>query len=130
MTEIVIPILNTEFQTIVCWGDEKFISSVLQKWGYTAGTLGRNRGKCFHHPERHPVIALPRRPVTPDQLSVLAHEAVHAVDAIFRHIGEKSTGEVFAYSVGAVVRETLLKCRKKEASPTRSKKATPSKRSK
>jgi L-lactate utilization protein LutB len=35
------------------------------------------------------------------------HEAVHAIEDIFLKVGQPIGGELFAHSVGAVVREVL-----------------------
>jgi hypothetical protein len=50
---------------------------------------------------------MPEYPKTPEQIGTLAHEAVHAIDYIFTAMGQNDYGEVFAHSVGAVVREVL-----------------------
>jgi hypothetical protein len=118
--EIVISILNNEYKTIVCWGTEKEIAGVLKRWHYPPGeyaNLGSDEGRCMSHSDLQPVIILKRQPRTPDSIGTLAHEATHAIEAIFRDIGEKPTGEVFAHSVGAIVRETLQQCSKSTKKP-------------
>lgn len=111
--EIQIPIINDEYKVIVCWGDSKQIEKVLKAWGHdrkdVKSQLTDRRGVCFYAKDCHPIIALPKRPRTPVEIATLCHEAVHAVFNIFEKIGEQSYDEVFAHSVGAVVRKTLKK---------------------
>ena len=107
-----IPILNDEYKVIVCWGDSKQIEKVLLDWHHPIGNLESSlidrRGVCFYHKDCHPVIALPSYPRKPAEIASLAHEAVHAIDDIMQKINEMPTkGELFAHSVGAIVRLTL-----------------------
>lgn len=73
----------------------------------TNGDYEGNRGLTYYESDCHPVIALPRKPKTAEEFGTLAHEAVHAVNHVFDHIHEYSRDEVFAHSVGAIVREAL-----------------------
>ena len=110
---VVIDILSDEWKVIVCWGDSAYITKVLRKWQYDISQEEINEhltdlsGVTFRGHRKHPVIALPRRPRTDEEIGVLAHEATHAVKQIFRDIKEDDGEEVFALSVGAVVRKTL-----------------------
>ena len=112
--DVVIPIFNNEYKVIVCWGDLKHVRKVMKDWGYDrlaeSKDIDRRRGATFYAEECHPVIALPRFPKTPEEIGTLAHEATHAVLNIFQKIDESYYDEVFAHSVGAVVRE-VLKCK-------------------
>lgn len=109
--EIVIPILNDEYKVVVCFGDPEKISKVLKSWGHqehaTIGNVEDRRGVCFYTRGCHPVIALPRKPKTPTEIGTLSHEAVHAIEYIFEAISQPLGGELFAHSVGAVVRGVL-----------------------
>lgn len=109
--EIIIPILNNEYKVIVCFGNEKFIKKVLHSWGHKPADMlldmERRRGLCYYTKGCHPVIALPRFPKTAEEIGSLAHEAVHAVGYIFQAIEQNSAEEVYAHSVGAIVRNTL-----------------------
>ena len=109
--EVVIPILNDEYKVVVCWGDSKEIAKVLRSWHHKKQdmmtALTERRGVCFYGEGCHPIIALPNKPKTPEEIGTLAHEATHAIVDIFLKINEPTTGELFAHSVGAVVRNTL-----------------------
>jgi hypothetical protein len=110
---IQVSILNNEYKVIVCFGNPKQISKVLKAWGHiggdTTGSVNR-RGACYHTENCHPLIAMPRFPKTPTEIGTLAHEATHAVHHIFKMIEEKYTDtEIFAHSVGAIVRKVLQK---------------------
>ncbi len=113
--EVRIDILNSEYKVIVVFGGAKEIGKVLKAYHYPEDIthydleqmLTDMRGRTFYHKSCYPVIALPKRPKTPEQVATLAHEAVHAIQHIFESIGEPSRDEVFAHSVGAVVRKVL-----------------------
>jgi hypothetical protein len=112
--QIQVPILNNEYSVIVCWGKPATVEKVLKQWKHTKKSQGwavdcfdDSRGLCFTSNGAHPVIALPRLPRTNEEIGTLAHEATHAVEHIFSHIKQPLGGEIFAHSVGAVVRETL-----------------------
>lgn len=109
--KIVIPILNDEYKVVVCWGNDVQVEKILRYHGHkpdnTGSSLLGNRGVCFYSKDRFPVIALPARPKTPEQIGTLAHEAVHAIEDIFLKISQPVGGELFAHSVGAVVRGVL-----------------------
>lgn len=110
-SEIVIPILNDEYKVIVCFGNDKDIAKILRSWHHKnqdmATALTNRRGVCFYGEGCHPIIAMPSYPTTPEEIGTLAHEATHAIVDIFLKIQEPVTGELFAHSVGAVVRNTL-----------------------
>ena len=113
MNTIEVPILNNEYKVIVCFGTPEHIEKVLKKYGHkldTKSSIIGNRGTCFYSSkENHPVIALPTFPKTPEQIGTLAHEAVHATEDIFIKIGQPPSGELFAHSVGAIVRTVLIR---------------------
>lgn len=108
---IKIPILNDEWSVIVTWGKPEEIAKVMKGWGYpkedVQSSMLDRRGVCYYHKGCHPVIALPGKPKTPQEIGTLAHEAVHAVEDVFIKIQQSAEGEIFAHSVGAVVRKTL-----------------------
>lgn len=109
--EIVVPILNDEYKIIVCWGDSKYINKIVKSWKHERDDVNEQllnrQGVCFYAKECHPIIALPKKPKTSEEIGTLAHEAVHAVTNIFDKIEETSNDEIFAHSVGAVVRGVL-----------------------
>lgn len=110
---IVVPILNNEYKVRVCWGTPDYIEKVLKRYGHkpedTKSALIGTRGTCFFTKGFNPVIALPTKPKTPEQIGTLAHEAVHAIEDIFLKICQPVGNELFAHSVGAVVRIVLQK---------------------
>jgi len=111
--EIEIAILNNEYKVVVCWGSESFCRRVLKKRGHIANVqLNDFRGRTYYTRGYHPLIILHEQPTTTDLLGTLAHEAVHAMEYIYDTIGEQPSGEVFAHSVGAIVRITLQKSNK------------------
>ncbi len=109
--KIIIPILNNEYHVTVCWGDLKYIKRVIKDAGHTFTDEDLDwatcRGRFFSTSYRQGVIALPHKPKTGEEIGTLTHEAVHAVFDIFEWIEEKNYDEVFAHSVGAIVREAL-----------------------
>lgn len=114
MSSIEIPVLNNEYRVVVAFGDDAELRKTLRRYHYPLEDVRPpvvpGRGMCYSNPSCHPVITLPSFPRTPEQIATLAHEAVHAVGAIFRHIGQPvgfENDEVFAHSVGAVVRVAL-----------------------
>jgi len=112
-TEIVVPILNTEYKVVVCWGSKKYIEKLGSSYGHTVELDGDFRGKHFYTKGSYPLIVLFQPPVTPEFVGTLAHEAVHAVESILFTIGEDGAEEILAHSVGAVVREVLSHQREK-----------------
>ena len=104
--EIQIPILNNEYEVSVLWGDRSFLKDHIGK-RFKKGDLKKNVGITYTKKNKPPVIALRGYPETPEEVSVLAHESAHAVRHIFRTIKEKKGEEIFAHSVGAVVRGVL-----------------------
>lgn len=115
--EIKIPILNNEYSVIVCWGDNKAVKRTVNRWHQGCADLMSGledrRGVCFYKHGHHPIIALPRFPKTPTEIGTLAHESVHAINHIFDSVSEQTRDEVFAHSVGAVVRTVLSIPKKK-----------------
>lgn len=109
--EKIISILNDEYKVIFTYGTPEEIKKVLKSWGHnehaTIGGVEDRRGACFYTKGCHPIIAMPRKPKTPTEIGTLAHEAVHAIEYIFTAVSQEFSGEIFAHSVGAVVRGVL-----------------------
>jgi hypothetical protein len=113
--EIIVPILNDEYKVIVCFGDKKYIKKILKDWHFEKefpdwnfiGEKLDKRGLCFYEKGCHPVIYMPKFPKTPEEIGTLAHEAFHAINDIFDKLEETVHDEVFAGSIGAVVRKVL-----------------------
>lgn len=113
---ITVPILNNEYSVKVCWGSLDNARKTLTDLGYGEYeflALNEKRGVTFYNPDLPPLIAVCGTPRTAEQIGTLAHEACHAVEFIFQHIGQTIGDEVFAHSVGAIVRETLKAVRGK-----------------
>jgi len=106
-----VPILNDEYKVIFCFGSPDKIRKVLDNWHYpkedVAQHLNNRRGICFNRIGCHPVIAMPDFPDTPQEIGTLAHEACHAVEYILQNIQQPVGDELFAHSVGAIVRKVL-----------------------
>lgn len=108
---LIVPILNHEYKVVVCWDTIPKAKKLMKDWGYNKPVeqhdLDGRRGVTFYDKDCAPFILLPAFPKTPEQIGTLAHEAVHAVMDIFIKVDERNYDEVFAHSVGAVVREVL-----------------------
>ena len=113
---MVVPLLNNEYKVIVCWGSLQLVKRLTKEWGHEhiaeAKDLESRRGVTFYSKDCHPIIALPRFPKTAAEIGTLAHEATHAIVNVFEKIDERSYDEVFAHSIGAVVRVVLKEGRK------------------
>ncbi|MFK5282576.1 hypothetical protein ACI3PL_23735, partial [Lacticaseibacillus paracasei] len=69
----------------------------------------QRRGACFYRSMCHPLIAIRKKPETPQEIATLAHEAIHAVyDIVFNKIEEKTPDEeIICHSVAAILRKVL-----------------------
>lgn len=110
--EIEIPILNDEHSITVAWGKPDYLKRVAEHRGYKKiykkKDLKNNEGVTYSRKKAEPLILLLNAPETPEEIATLAHEATHAVKATFKRIKEKKAGEeIFAHSVGAIVRGVL-----------------------
>jgi len=112
--EVKIPILNNEYAVIVCNGNLKELSKTLKRYHYpdysdkfVKEATDQRRGATFYGHRCYPIIWIDKYSPATDAVGTLAHEAVHAVVSIFELIDERSYDEVFAHSVGAIVREVL-----------------------
>lgn len=101
-----VPIFNDEYNVIICFGDEAETRRVMETVGHENAQIcwNHDKGVTMLTPGVTPVIAMPKKPETDDERGTLAHEACHAIEEIFNFIGQPVGGEVFAHSVGAVVR--------------------------
>ena len=114
---VTVPILNHEYKVVVCWGDLKQLRKTLTDHHYNPDYVTKTmlieqtenrRGVTFREYRCYPTIWLNADLLHTDALGTLAHEAVHAVDFIFESIDENMYhSEIFAHSVGAIVRETV-----------------------
>lgn len=114
---ITVPILNHEYKVVVCWGNLKQLRAVLldhyyqgdyHNKSYLENETVNRRGVTFKQARCHPVIWIDANIPATDAIGTLSHEAVHAVDCIFNDIDETlHHSEIYAHSVGAIVRETV-----------------------
>ena len=105
---IKVPILNDEYFVVVCWGSikvaKKFIIANTEPT-VDLRRLPKSRGMCWSiFPFDYMPLIYINLPVTSKYFfSSLSHEAVHAINAIWKGIEEPSKEEVYAYSVAAIV---------------------------
>jgi len=112
MTKIRIPVLNDEYVVWVVWGKEDRVEKWLRHWYENDDNMDyqvfkHNRGVCYYNEKYNPVIVMNHRKVKDEFYATLAHEAVHAINNIFVHIGDNNRGELFAHCVAAVVRGVI-----------------------
>lgn len=116
MKLVIIPILNHEYKVVVCWGDLRHLHKTLTDHHYSPDHVTKTflqdqtenrRGVTFSEHRCYPTIWLNADLPATDAIGTLAHEAVHAIDFIFQAVDEDLLhSEIFAHSVGAIVRET------------------------
>lgn len=114
---ITVPILNHEYKVVVCWDNKTHLKKTLEAHHYNPDNVTKTmieqqiadrRGVTFREYRCYPTIWLNGEVEANEIMGTLAHEAVHAVDFIFEAIDENMYhSEVFAHSVGAIVRETI-----------------------
>ena len=109
MHEIKVPILNDEYYVYIIWGDlKKCVAFINIMFGesFKENLFENKRGKFFYNFNENivPVIWLRE---SDEMVATLAHEAVHAINYTFDFIGETESNEVFAHSVGAIVRSFI-----------------------
>lgn len=101
---IKVPILNRDYCVYILQGKkEKALKWLVSYYGdadLSIDDFENYRGRTFYKKGCYPVIYLI---TTKHKYSTLAHEAVHAIDYIWKYIGENNKDEVYAHSVGAVV---------------------------
>lgn len=74
--------------------------------------VGARWGACCYRPGYVPILWIPRKPKTTEEMGTLAHEALHA---IFRLLGwagmpaDESTEEVLCHGVSHIVKTVLTK---------------------
>jgi len=111
-----INILNNEYWVRIYVGEDvKYLEKVLlkhfeERLYITEDDLKNIRGRCFHRVGFAPFIWINMSQCKTLNLlyATLAHEGCHAVDYIFNKIGDNNRDELFAHSVGAIVRSYKL----------------------
>lgn len=111
LSYIRVNILNTRYAVDVCWGmdrkkayklgrkllkDEKLKEEIFSE-------EGRNYGITCFRQNRHPFIYIALTPKDYHFWASLTHEAIHAINDIWKYIDEESKDECYAESVGAIV---------------------------
>lgn len=134
MKTVTVPILNHEYKVVVCWGDLKHLRKVLLDHYYNPDHVTKSflseqtenrRGVTFREHRCYPTIWINADLPASEAIGTLSHEAVHAVDFIFQALDEDTYhSEIFAHSVGAIVRNTvesmkLLRSAPKTKTPTK-----------
>jgi hypothetical protein len=109
-----IPIFNDEYAVIFYFGDKPGLKKTAHAWHVKLSdkdyqSFDNCRGVTVLADDRHPIIAMHSKPNDAELIGTLAHEACHAVDKVFDSIGQSHRvyDEVYAHSVGAVVRHSL-----------------------
>jgi len=104
MHSVRIAILNDEYAVYVIWGKQnkrlKWLRYHFDDDSIIPDTWHLNRGTTHTREGYMPVINLHNKLT----YSVLAHEACHAIDSIFNYIGDNNRPELFAHSVGSILR--------------------------
>ena len=103
--KVKIPILNDEYSVWVIWGEIKNRQKWLRKYfdddSICLDKYKDCRATTHRKIDTNPVINMN---INKDYYGTLAHEAVHAINDIFEYIGDDNRGELFAHSVGSIVR--------------------------
>lgn len=116
---VTIPILNHEYKVVVCWGDVRHLRKTLLHHHYSPDVITKSfideqtekcRGVTFREHRCYPTVWIDADLPASEAIGTLAHEAVHAVDFIMEALDENLYhSEIFAHSVGAIVRNTVEK---------------------
>jgi len=120
-THIKVPILNNEYFVLVAWGEQKKAIPWLTKttgWDdITKKLLSTARGHYWESKLWHclPIIYVNVPIKGMEFQATLAHEAIHAVECIWKHIGEDSHYEVYTHSCAAILRAVNKEIDKKKA---------------
>jgi len=119
MKRFKIPIFTEEYKVVVFVGKrDETIRSLARYCGMSKELVSdqwKGRGVAFLFSGEYPVIAVDGDLPVPVCISVLAHEASHAMDSIADYIGIKdSSGEFKAHGVGAIMRLVLKDILKKK----------------
>ena len=119
-THIKVPILNNEYFVLVAWGEQKkAIPWLIKKTGhYFIDKKFLDTGRA-HYFKSDLYMCLPviymNVPIKGLEFHAsLSHEATHAIECIWKHIGEDTHTEVYAHSCAAIVRAVTKEIRKKK----------------
>jgi hypothetical protein len=105
LIKIRIPILNDEYVVYIILGDQdkkiKWLKKHFEDEAIDSQDWQSHRARTHCKEGYMPVIDIQDKKYF---YSEIAHEAVHAVDDIFTYIEDDNRGELFAHSVGAIIR--------------------------
>ena len=114
---VVIPMLNHEYKAVIAWGDLKHLRKTLIDHHYSPDIVTMTmleeqttdrRGVTFRESRWYPTIWVDSNLPAHEAIGTLAHEGVDGVDFMFEAIDENMYhSEIFAHSVGAIVRESI-----------------------
>lgn len=116
LQHVFVPILVNRYFVHVYWGNKaSALKSIRNHFDDRELNLDVSdcAGRTFTSDTYHPAIFINIPPSNPQFYGIVSHEAVHAVADIWRHIGEGSYDEAFAYSVEAIVSAVYEKVHKK-----------------
>lgn len=109
-TKLEVPILNNEYWVYIIWGEDKkcikYLRYHFEEEGFDKREFADKRGRCYHKLGYHPVIYI-KNIKAKDSYATLAHEACHAIDYVFKEIGDDNRDELFAHSVSAILRRYI-----------------------
>ena len=114
-----VDILNNEYWVAVFVGDDIEKLTKLVKRHFETNEIPKTnnpRGFYFGHTDYSPFIWINTKLFNKKSDTIyatVAHEAIHAIDDIFRKIGSQERDELFAHGVTAIVRKFHLEYIKK-----------------
>lgn len=92
---------------------EKYVAWKFEDPGYRTDSPHEVKGRYFYRIGYAPIIWVPRKPRTPDEIGTLAHEVMHAIHYLLVDWAEipftADTQEVYCHAMGLAMRELLTK---------------------
>lgn len=118
-----VPIFTEEYWVTVYIGDPETICNAAKKdhpfvLNLNNRTLDGQRGQSYNTiPDSNPFILVKGNLSKSDGIATIAHEAVHAVEYIYRYLGikEEIASEFIAHGTSAILRAVLADMNKKHA---------------
>ncbi len=106
-----------DYAVYIVTGKYKYVENYI-RWKHRDKKYNLEKHPCgslgltFHKPGYVPVIWLPKKPKTPEEIATLSHECLHVVQELFRWTGLQmvfETDEVAAHALSYLVKKILLK---------------------